>query len=363
MTAPRRLRCPYPRDGHPLDSYLARLGSEQSRRTMQSALEVAARIIGERRPRRRPARLLAWHRLRYQDAELLRAELVKRYKPATARKVLSAFRGIVRAAWRLGHLSSDQAERLVDVGSVRGRTLPPGRTLTPEELGELVGACYAELGDLQGRRDAAVVLFMYYAGLRREEVRGLDLADVDVEARVVKVVGKGNKERAVPLRLEVLEALEVWLGDRGSKAGPLFTTAAGGRLSPSAINRLVEKRARAAELEHVTPHDLRRTFVTELLEAEVDVLRVRELAGHEDLATTARYDRRGDAALRRAVDRLPTTRTFRAGGSALRNQRKEPRKPLIADTTKNNESVDGTPAAHPAGLPSSPSEERRTTTP
>ena len=355
MTNPRRLRCPYPRDGHPLDSYLARLGTEQSRRTMHSALETVARILTAGAPRPRPARFLAWHRLRYSDAERLRAALVEKYKPATARRTLSAFRGIIRAAWRLGYLNHDDAERLVDVGAVRGRTLPPGRTLTRDELEALVQACYRATAPAIGRRDAAIVLLMYAGGLRREEVRNLDLSSVDLEAGAVKVVGKGNKERTVPLRAEVGIALAYWLRLRGGEAGPLFTTHGEGleRLSLSAYNRLVKVRAERAELEHVTPHDLRRTFVTALLEAEVDVLRVRELAGHEDLETTARYDRRGDAANRLALDRLPILRLSfpptGAGRSANRRGQNERTSTSPKNTPSTRDRVDKTPAAAPAG--------------
>jgi integrase len=334
---------------------------------MRSALEVAARILTARAPTPRPAAFVAWHRLRYQDAERLRAELIEAYKPATARKVLSAFRGIVRSAWRLGHLTADQAERLADVGAVRGRTLPAGRTLGRSELEALVRACYNFIPQALGRRDAAAILLMYAAGLRREEVRRLDLDSLDLVAGAVKVLGKGNKERTVPLRVEVLEALEVWLEFRGDEPGPLFTKYGDGldRLSLSAYNRIVTKHAERAKLDHLTPHDLRRTFVTALLEAEVDVLRVRELAGHEDLETTARYDRRGDDANRAALERLPIPRfnfpPTGAGRSSTRRGHNErnvlsqlsPETRNSARQKNKSTSVDETnPAADPAGVSS-----------
>jgi len=147
----------------------------------------------------------------------------------------------------------------------------------------------------------------YAGGLRRAELAGLDLADYDAGAATLRVLGKGNKERSIPLEAGALAWLGDWLKVRGNDPGPLFyPVTKGGNLTPrrmtaQALYDALAKRARAVGVAHLSPHDLRRSCISDLLNAGADISTVQRLAGHANVTTTARYDRRGEDAKRKAV--------------------------------------------------------------
>jgi integrase len=250
---------------------------------------------------------LAWHAIRYEDAVRLRAELAAAFAPATVNRILAAVRGTLREAWAAGLLDPDTRDRLLyGLPNVRGGRLVAGRALSEGEIGRLFAACDRDRGPA-GARDAAIVAVMVAAGLRRAEVAGLDLADVDETAASVRVLGKGNDERRVPLTPGVTVRLGVWLGWRGRGRGPLFKPVRRGqvrkgRLTGSAVWRVVATRARAAGLPATAPHDCRRTAATSLLSAGADLGTVKSVLGHRSISTTCRYDLRGLEASRRALE-------------------------------------------------------------
>ena len=151
---------------------------------------------------------------------------------------------------------------------------------------------------------------LYGAGLRRAEAIGLDVADVDTATGELRIRnGKGRKERLAYVPIGGRRALEAWSSYRGSEPGPLLCpvrreTVVHRRLTAQAIYYVCKRRARQAGIPAFSPHDLRRTFITSLLEADADLLSVQNLAGHVLVATTARYDRRGERAKRKASDLL-----------------------------------------------------------
>jgi integrase len=146
--------------------------------------------------------------------------------------------------------------------------------------------------------------------LRRAELAGLQLDAFDNEAETLKVRGKRNKERSVPVTGGAAEALRDWIGTRGSEPGPLFCPITKGgkieqrQMNSQAIYDALRKRAAEAEIKQLSPHDFRRTFVSDLLDQGADISTVQQLAGHSSPQTTARYDRRGEAAKRKAVNLL-----------------------------------------------------------
>ena len=177
--------------------------------------------------------------------------------------------------------------------------------MPPGELLALLATCGQ---DKLGIRDAAVISLLYGLGLRRAEVVILDLADYkEVENHLV-VSGKGNKERLVPVTGGTAEALADWLTVRGRQSGSLFVGVGnrnqGGRLTTQAIYNMLRTRVKEAQITAVSPHDFRRTFVGELLDAGADIVTMQKLVGHADPATTARYDRRGERAKQKAVELL-----------------------------------------------------------
>lgn len=289
--------------------YLASL-APGSRRTMRQALGEVGMILASGAavdPLQFP-----WGQVRFAHTQLVRAQLAERYEFTTANKMLSALRGTLRVAWQLGQMMAEDYQAAVAVKAVAGATLPAGRALEGDELGRLIEACQAGATAL-GVRDAAMVAILYKCGLRRGELAGLDLEDYDHRQGALRVHGKRNKQRLTYLD-DAVVLLAVWLNARGGGAGPLFchvsldgVVLTEVRLSESGIYKMVQRRARQAGVEDVSPHDFRRTFVGDLLDSGVDIATVQQMAGHASVVTTARYDRRGDKVKRAAAAllRLP----------------------------------------------------------
>ena len=285
--------------------YLAGLAAG-SRRTMGEALDLMARLLTNGQQN---ALELPWGQLRFQHTAAIRSQLAEKYAPSTANKMLSALRGVFKAAWRLGQIEASEYQKAIDIGAVSGERLPAGRSLAVGELVSLMEACSKDNGPL-GARDSAIVALLYGCGLRRAELATLDLADYDVPAGTLKVRGKRNKQRLVPVVGGAQAALEDWLLRRGKAEGPLFVSSRRGghlqseRLTTHAVYKLLLLRAKQASVVHFSPHDFRRTFVGDLLDRGADISTVQKLAGHANVTTTARYDRRGEATKRKAAEML-----------------------------------------------------------
>jgi site-specific recombinase XerD len=286
-----------PLDQRPAAVYLARLGNS-SRRVMGQALdEMAGLLAGVN------ALQLHWGAVRYQHTTALRARLIEQNAPATANRKLSALRGVLREAWRLGQMSAEDYQQAASIEGVRNEALPAGRALDAGEIKSLMLAC-------DNPRDAAIIALLYGAGLRRAEIVGLNLKDYNREKAELKIRGKGGKERLAHLSNGAFDALADWLEERGDKPGPLFLpiTKSGEiqhrAMTSQAIYNLLRRLGEAAGIAAFSPHDLRRSFIGDLLDAGADLATVAHMAGHSQVQTTARYDRRGEAAKRKAAAML-----------------------------------------------------------
>ena len=292
---------------HPAAVYLARL-APGSRRSQRAALNTMARLLTSAHEEPLDAPQLPWHQLRYQHTQALRTALADRYSPATANRHLAALRGVLQEAWRLGLMPAEEYHRAVDLPAVRGERLPRGRGLSRGELRALFESCRG--GRPADARDAALIAVLYAAGLRRSEVVALDLADYDADTGTMTVRGKGNKERVAYIDNGAADAVAAWLAVRGGESGPLFVpvTQMGEvmvrRLTDQAVYNVLRSRAKKAGVKEFSPHDLRRSCVSDLLDAGVDISVVQRFVGHANVTTTARYDRRGEQAKRRAAKSL-----------------------------------------------------------
>lgn len=256
------------------------------------------------------ATCLPWHELRYQHTQAIRSALIDRYKPSTANKHLSALRGVLKEAWRLGIMNGDDYHRAVDLDVVRGQTLPAGRELSKREIASLFEVC-ADDPKPSGPRDAALLAILYGGGLRRSEVVALDVGDYNRDNGALTVrSGKGNKDRVCYATDGAKAAIEAWLSARGTEPGPLLCPVNKGglitmrRLSDQSVLGVVRKRANQAGVSSFSPHDMRRTNVSHLLDSGADLATVQKLAGHASVSTTARYDRRGEVAKKKAAQLL-----------------------------------------------------------
>jgi site-specific recombinase XerD len=265
-----------------------------------------------------------WGELRYQHTMAIRSALMEKYAPATANKMLAALRRVLNEAQRLGQMSAEDYAKAADIKRVKASVLLKGRSLSADELGKLLNVC-VEDKSIFGVRDAAMLMVLR-VGLRRGEVVNLDLSDFDpVEGSVKVRGGKGRKDRIVffPEFQSLIGIPDVscvsynithvqkWITARGNVPGPLLLPISKSgnlvwrRLSDQAVMTITLKRGVAAGVSNFTPHDFRRTFAGDLLDTGVvDIVTVQKLLGHSDPATAAKYDRRGDAAKKRAVNLL-----------------------------------------------------------
>lgn len=291
----------------PAAVYLAQL-AQSGRRTQKTALDTLAALLG---PPAAPGQAYdalscPWHLLRYQHTAALRTALTERYAPATANKMLAALRRVLKECWQLGLMTVEEYERAAAVKAIKAETLPKGRALSLDELEQLLEACARDASPA-GVRDAALIALMAAGGPRRSEVVALQIGDYDrADGRLTIRSGKGRKDRTIYVAGGAQTALDDWLTLRGPGPGPIFTstTRAGQAISDQAVLVILRKRASEAGVAPFSPHDLRRTMITRLLEAGADVVSVQRLAGHTDPATTARYDRRGEQAKKDAAAKL-----------------------------------------------------------
>ena len=288
--------------------YLASL-SQGSQRSQRGALQVAATLLTAGRCSYAD---LPWHTLGYEHTNALRALLADQHGATYANKILSAVRATIKTAWQLGLVDADtylRAAAVKHIAASDGDDAAAGRALTPGEVAALMRACTTMDPSPAGPRDAAIIGLGVVAGLRRAEIAGLTVADYTGQAVIVRK-GKGNKRRTVPVETGLAGALADWLTLRGGGPGPLFLAIdKAGQLgdtglSPAAIARIGHKRRVAAGLAPFTPHDLRRTFAGDQLDAGTDIVTLQKLMGHAKTSTTAGYDRRGERAKVAAVGRL-----------------------------------------------------------
>jgi integrase/recombinase XerD len=306
-----------PLSQNPAAVFLTTFASKHSRRTMQTALNTIADLLQPPTsdvPQNQldPLRCLTirWQDLRYQHTVAIRSLLMERYSPATANKLRSALRGVLKQSWRLGLMSAEDYQRAADVDGIHNQTLPAGRDLDSGEIRALVKVCMTD-GTSAGARDAAIIGVLATGGLRRSEVVKLDFGDFDTSTGKLTIRGgKGGKDRTVYVTDGTQAAVEDWLVERGSDPGALFNPVlksgriAYRRMSDQAVYNLLVKRAQEAGVKGFSPHDFRRTFVGDMLDAGVDIVTVANLAGHVSITTTARYDRRPEGVKRAAAAKL-----------------------------------------------------------
>jgi len=218
----------------------------------------------------------------------LRALFGSNKRSSIARK-LASLRSFFQYLVREGIIPRNPAKGVAS--PKRERYIP--RALTVDEMFRLLDA--PDRSDPPGLRDRAILELLYSSGIRVGELIQLNCDDVEWELGIVKVLGKGNKERIVPIGSKAIEALRDALRGRGSSAAqggthPLFVNARGGRLTDRSVRRIVETYAKRCGLGgNITPHALRHSFATHLLDAGADLRDIQELLGHVSLSTTQKY--------------------------------------------------------------------------
>lgn len=236
---------------------------------------------------------LAAHVPAFRDFTLtaLRAWLARAVREGKSRATLARRTASVRSfsswALRQGYLDADVAARLVTPKV--NRPLP--QVLNTQKAGEFVGNA-ASRDEVEFLRDSAMLELLYATGVRVAELTGMNVNDLDLTRHTVRVRGKGDKERVVPFGRAAVDAVQQWL-DHGRKgmAGDtpaLFVGVRGARIDPRQVRRVVEKAGQVTG-QRITPHGLRHTAATHLLEGGADLRVVQEMLGHSSLQTTQIY--------------------------------------------------------------------------
>lgn len=233
--------------------------------------------------------------------ELIRAYLGDLYRQGQARtsvaRKVSALRTFTRYLRREGLIDADPAA--LAVAPKREQKVPAH--LSVDEMGQLLAT--PDVSTPLGRRDRAILELFYASGIRLSELVALDLEDVDLSGRMVRVMGKGRKERIVPFNTSTEKSLRKWYADRAllargdkrkrgsAESGTaLFVNARGGRLTGRSVQRLVARYVSSCSTRFgISPHALRHSFATHLLQAGADLRAIQELLGHVRLSTTQRY--------------------------------------------------------------------------
>jgi integrase/recombinase XerC len=229
------------------------------------------------------------------DAQYARTSIARR---------LASMRGLFKFAQREGLVEQNPAKPLRNPRP--HRKLP--HFLTTDEIQTLLSAPDVRLP--AGQRDHAILETMYSAGLRVSELVGISDADLDLDDGLVRVKGKGKRERLAPLGRYAVEALHTWLAQRilakhqrPQATSPVFTNKFGQRLTTRSVARMLEKYLLITGLNLKTsPHTLRHSFATHLLDRGADIRSVQELLGHKSLVTTQIYTHLSTAGLRQAYE-------------------------------------------------------------
>jgi integrase/recombinase XerC len=266
------------------------------RSDLMQFLEVIARHLDKPVKRIRPGDL---------DLAAVRAYMAELYRLGQSRasvaRKLSSLRTFVRFLRREGWIDTDPSA-LARSPRVEHK-VPPH--LSMDEMASLLEA--PDVTTSLGRRDRAILELFYASGLRLSELVALDMDDVNLPGRIVRVAGKGGKERLVPFNTSAQKALRAWYGDRASlrsasarvksqipdaksQSDPVFLNARGTRLTGRSVQRLVARYVSGCSTRFgISPHALRHSFASHLLQRGADLRAIQELLGHVQLSTTQRY--------------------------------------------------------------------------
>lgn len=221
------------------------------------------------------------------------------YKNITLSRKIATVRSFYKFLCKEGVIKHNPANILRS--QKKERRLP--RFLSVKEMESLLNTTTAD--NLQARRDRAILETLYSTGIRVSELVGLNVEDVDTVSELIKVRGKGKKERIVPVGSHALEALKVYIVSRGKKDEvALFLNKSGKRLSVRSISRILDKYMKLADIrQKPSPHILRHSFATHLLDRGADLRAVQELLGHANLSSTQVYTHVTTERLRRVYNK------------------------------------------------------------
>lgn len=307
--------------GNPFFAYLATQGSDYSVINIRSRLNGFAKFMGGSN-----AETFDWSQLTYTSILAYRTYLqhrsqmdpsMKDLKTGSINTIVVALKGIADVCESMNIISTDQAKAIRKIKQLRYYRIPAGRALSRAESKELLSE--PDSNDMKGARDKAIIALMIGCGLRREEVGNLLFEKIDFGRNSITLIGKGNKQRSVFFTPPVRTLLLNWIEYRGQEEGYLFGKISRGKrvlrlnrpLHPNSVYEIIKSywaktsntlsENKNMTSEKVSPHDLRRTFATRLIASGTDIVLVQHLMGHASITTTAKYDRRGEDKMQKAM--------------------------------------------------------------
>ena len=279
------------------DAYINGL-AHSGRRGITSLLNRSAGIL----KRGADAAGYPWEQLNYAAVAKVRAALLDDgYAVSSVNMALSALRGVAQTAFNLNCMDAETLARIRSVKRISGDIQRKGRALDKQEIRALIHSAKQHPQPARRCRDTAIVLTLCGTGLRAGELVKLERRDYDKGILTVRQ-GKGRKYREIHVADAVDRAIRAWLKVSANEAeNALFSRiqrngkAATQPLTTTGLTGILAELQQTSGIARFTPHDIRRTFITRLLEQGVDINPVRQLAGHSDISTTTRYDCRGES--------------------------------------------------------------------
>lgn len=321
-------RSPLNSDQHPAFIYVNTIRERGGNSNgVEGALTLATKVLTSGKTKDYLA--INWSSMRFQHMMLLRTALqdylyekkgkeeMQELSRNTINHAMSIVRGVLKLSWQLGQMTVQDYSLAISVQGVKGSEIPAGRYVTSGEREACVNACARDEKDA-GCRDAVIFMFACMLAMRREEIALLKYEWYNPSTSEIKVLGKGNKERMVPVSDNVLVAFNDWISIRGTSDGRLFNPINRGNniqlrvgMSTTNVFNIIDRRRIEAGVIKFTPHDLRRSLISDLIDAGVDLVIISRLVGHNNVSTTAGYDRRPDARIRSALSNIHMPYTSR----------------------------------------------------
>lgn len=280
----------------PVEQYKMKLGSKASIRTVDVRLNVCAKIWGCS-----DYTQIVWGRLtKAHVLGVIKTLENQGKKNSTIKNTLSCLKGAVREAYDLDMMDGDNYFKITNIKAPKGYQEETGTALEGLQMKSLLKHIKCLTSSI-GIRDNAILVVLLSTGLRRAEITGIRMVDIDFNGRVILIKGKGNKERKVGISDSVYDALMKWMNVISDQNGEyLFSRVrkngkidSKNKLSDQAIYDIVKFRCSEVGVNRIAPHDLRRSFATHMLKQGVDMLNVMKMMGHSSPETTKRYDKSG----------------------------------------------------------------------
>ncbi|PHR81628.1 MAG: hypothetical protein COA59_15610 [Colwellia sp.] len=290
---------------NPVNSFLLTLNSKFSVNTYLSRVSIFCDFFFKTRNFER----CNWSKLSHiAILQYMRYETHNDKAHTTINLTLSALKNIAYECWQLKFIDIECYTRIRKIKKLKGTRAAAGRVLTTNEI-EKVKKYFKNNDNIRNKRNYALFALACGAGLRRREIMLLNISDI--KGKTVLVHGKGNKSRTIYLCRFVNNAINKWIEALKRKSGALFSSIyknekiSNTRISSMGIASITNQIIDKVKIEHFTPHDLRRTFATTLLEVGADKIAVQKLMGHSSINTTIIYDRRGKHTQKIAIEMLP----------------------------------------------------------